>query len=112
MLRRTIALLVTIAVVHPAAAASGAAPKQSAKRAAAQLPAGLPRAHYKYRTTIVYGPPTAPRPAYVASYPGSLITPAYGPAGYLEDLPSTPIRARRTLTPSSRRCGDVAAVLG
>ena len=91
MLRRTIALLVTIAVVHPAAAASGATPKQSAKRAAAQLPAGLPHAHYKYRTTIVYGAPTAPRPAYVASYPGLLITPAYGPVGYLENLPGTPL---------------------
>ena len=91
MLRRTIALLVTIAAVHPAAAASGATPKQSAKRAAAQLPAGLPRTHYKYRTTIVYGAPTAPRPAYVASYPGLLITPAYGPVGYLENLPGTPL---------------------
>ena len=28
------------------------------------------------------------------------------------NLPTTPIRARRTLTPLSRRCGTVAAVLG
>jgi hypothetical protein len=90
MLRWTIALLVTIAVVHPAAAAEGAAPKQSAKRAAGKLPAGLPRPHYKYRTTIVAGAPVRP-PADVARDPDLLITPAYGPGGYFENLPGTPI---------------------
>jgi hypothetical protein len=91
MLRSTIALLVTIAFVHPATAADGAAPRQSAKRAAAKLPAGLPRAHYKYRTTIVYGAPTARFRGYVERYPDLLITPANGPGGYLENLPGTPI---------------------
>jgi hypothetical protein len=54
------------------------------------LPAGLPRAHYKYRTSVVYGAPPPP-PAYVERDPDLLITPAYGPGGYLANLPGTPI---------------------
>jgi hypothetical protein len=90
MLRWTIALLVAMAVVRPAAAADGAVPRPSAKRAASNLPAGLPRAHYKYRTSIVYGAPPPP-PGYVGRDPDLLITPAYGPGGYLANLPGTPI---------------------
>jgi hypothetical protein len=90
MLRWTIAFLAAMAVAHPAAGADGAVPRQSAKRAAAQLPAGLPRAHYKYRTTIVNGAPVAAS-GYVGGDPDVLITPAYGPGGYLENLPGTPI---------------------
>jgi hypothetical protein len=90
MLRWTIALLVAMAVVCPAAAADGAVPRQSAKRAASNLPAGLPRAHYKYRTSVVYGAPPPP-PGYVERDPDLLITPAYGPGGYLANLPGTPI---------------------
>ena len=91
MLRWTIALLVAMAVVRPAAAADGAVPRQSAKRAAGNLPAGLPRAHYKYRTSVVYGAPPPPPPGYVERDPDLLITPAYGPGGYLANLPGTPI---------------------
>jgi hypothetical protein len=60
------------------------------KRAAGKLPAGLPRAHYGYRTTIVAGAPVGP-PGYVERDPDLLITPANGPGGYLENLPGTPI---------------------
>jgi hypothetical protein len=91
MLRSTIALLVAMAAVGPAAAADGAVPRQSVKRAASQLPAGLPRAHYKYRTSVVYGAPAPPPPVYVEHDPDLLITPANGPGGYLENLPGTPI---------------------
>ena len=90
MLRWTIALLVAMAVVRPAAAADGAVPRQTVKRAAGNLPAGLPRAHYKYRTSVVYGAPPPP-PGYVERDPDLLITPAYGPGGYLANLPGTPI---------------------
>jgi hypothetical protein len=79
-----------MAVVRPAAAADGAVPRQSVKRAAGNLPAGLPRAHYKYRTSVVYGAPRLP-PAYVERDPDLLITPAYGPGAYLANLPGTPI---------------------
>jgi hypothetical protein len=90
MLRWTIALLVAMAFVRLAAAADGAVPRPSAKRAAANLPAGLPRAHYKYRTSVVYGAPPPPQ-GYLERDPDLLITPAYGPGGYLANLPGTPI---------------------
>jgi hypothetical protein len=84
------AFLVAMAVICPAHATDQAVARQSAKRAAAGLPAGLPRPHYKYRTTVVYGAPP-PRPVYVAGDPDLLITPAYGPGGYLANLPGTPL---------------------
>jgi hypothetical protein len=42
--------------------------------ARAGLPAGLPRAHYNYRTTVVYGAP-APPPVAVYRDPDVLFTP-------------------------------------
>ena len=49
------------ATVKPAAAAkragNPAAPRRATVRAARQLPPGLPRAHYKYRTTVAPPPP-------------------------------------------------------
>jgi hypothetical protein len=47
-----------VATAKPAASPAGAkqAQKQAAtRRAAGQLPSGLPRAHYKYRTTVAPG---------------------------------------------------------
>lgn len=63
-------------------------------RAAAQLPPGLPRTGYRYRTTI--SPATVP-PPYPARAPlpetddALLITPAYGPEAYTANLPGTPL---------------------
>ncbi|WP_235983843.1 hypothetical protein [Bradyrhizobium australiense] len=52
-------LLVAIFTIGNAAAANGpATTKRAAVRAASNLPPGLPRAHYKYRTTVA--PATAP----------------------------------------------------
>jgi hypothetical protein len=53
-------------------------------QARAKLPAGLPRAHYKYRTTVTYGAPVPP-PVYVEGDPDVLFTPAlpYIPIGPL-----------------------------
>jgi hypothetical protein len=87
-----------MAVVPPAAAAD-AVPRQSVKRAARNLPAGLPRTHYKYRTSVVYGAPAPPPPVYVEHDPDLLITPAYGPGGYLANLPGTPILPGSTTIP-------------
>jgi hypothetical protein len=56
MLRLMISLLVAISVIGTAAAADNpAATKRAAVRAASNLPPGLPRAHYNYRTTVAPG---------------------------------------------------------
>jgi hypothetical protein len=87
MLRWMISLSVAIAVAGPAQAA-GVVVKRSTFQAARQLPAGLPRAHYKYRTTIA--PPAPYGRAVVGSDPDLQITPAYGPGGYT-NLPGPPL---------------------
>jgi hypothetical protein len=58
--------------------------------AARQLPPGLPRPGYRYRTTVA--PATPYRDAVVVETDESLlITEAYGPGGYIRNLPGTPI---------------------
>ena len=58
------------------------------KRHVEQLPPGLPRPHYKYRTTIV----TAPPPEVITETEAdSLISPAYGVGSYIRNLPGTPL---------------------
>jgi len=93
MLRWTVPLIAVVAVIGTAASAAEgpAVPKKRAVyRAAGQLPPGLPRPYYKYRTTVA--PPTYGRPVVVIETdPDALITPAYGPGGYLENLPGTPL---------------------
>ena len=53
-----------------------------------QLPPGLPRPHYKYRTTIVAPPPAR---VYTETEADSLISPAYGIGSYIRNLPGTPL---------------------
>jgi len=60
-------------------AADQAAAQPGAQRAARQLPPGLPRAHYKARTTVVYGA-RPPPPVVVARDADALIS-----------LPTTPL---------------------
>src|SRR5690242_19778027 len=93
------ALASSVAVADDAPApkaASKPVPKSRTHRAAAQLPPGLPRAGYRYRTTVVA---PAPRIAPAAPYrqpplpetdDALLITPAYGPEAYTQNLPGTP----------------------
>ncbi|MDH2381774.1 hypothetical protein [Bradyrhizobium sp. CER78] len=50
MLRWTLPLAIALFAIPPADAAD--APKPATVKAARQLPAGLPRRHYAYRTTI------------------------------------------------------------
>ncbi|WP_028345737.1 hypothetical protein [Bradyrhizobium murdochi] len=58
MLRWTMSLLIATFAIGTAVAADGpAATKRAAVRAASNLPPGLPRAHYNYRTTVA---PAAP----------------------------------------------------
>jgi hypothetical protein len=92
MLRLTMLLLAGLFVAGTAAeAADTALPlKSQTWRAARQLPPGLPRPGYRYRTTVA--PATAYRePVVVETDESLLITPAYGPGGYLANLPGTPL---------------------
>src|SRR5258708_16099900 len=88
MLRWMMPLMAAAVFAGTASAADG--PQRGAYRAASQLPPGLPRAHYKYRTTVApaarYG-----RAVVVERDPDLLITPAYGPGGYIDNLPGTPL---------------------
>jgi hypothetical protein len=63
MLRLTMALLIAMAVCETAEGADKAASRHSPYRGwhrpAVILPAGLPRPHYSFRTTISYGPAPA-----------------------------------------------------
>jgi hypothetical protein len=63
--------------------------KRSVKRLARHmLPAGLPRAHYSYRTTIISGPPVPydARPFAYGRYPYAPYTNSYGiPAAVIVD---------------------------
>jgi len=88
----------------PAKAASKPAPKNRTARAAAQLPPGLPRAGYRYRTTIAPATPVViPAAPYRAPLPETdealLITPAYGPEAYTRNLPGTPLLPGSTTIP-------------
>jgi hypothetical protein len=60
-------------------------PRIAARRA---LPAGLPHAHYRYRTTIISGPPVPydARPFAYGRYPWAPYTNSYGiPAAVIVD---------------------------
>ena len=69
MSRPTVLVLAALVASGPAFAADQLAVHRKTVHAARQLPAGLPRAHYKYRTTI-----TAPTAAVVAHDPDALIS--------------------------------------
>ena len=92
MLRWTMLLLAGAFVAATARKhADNAVPAKSrAYRAARQLPPGLPRADYNYRTTVAPATPYRD-PVVIETDESLLITPAYGPGGYLANLPGTPI---------------------
>jgi hypothetical protein len=75
-----------------------AKPKSRAYSAARQLPPGLPRPGYRYRTTVAPATPYRD-PVVVETDEDLLITPAYGPAGYLANLPGTPLLPGSTTIP-------------
>ncbi len=84
MLRFTIAILLTMLASGTAISAERAIAPQGwhhrVHRTAVILPAGLPRPHYKFRTTISYGPPY--------SY---LFTPVYAEIPYLPPVIGMPL---------------------
>jgi hypothetical protein len=91
MLRWTLSLIAAVAVIGTSASAADGpvVAKRSAYGAARQLPPGLPRPHYKYRATVA--PPAYRDPVVIEADPDALITPAYGPGGYIANLPGTPL---------------------
>ena len=92
MLRWIVPFLVAVFAVGTAAATDGpVATKSAAHRAASKLPPGLPRAHYKYRTTVAPGtvaPAAAPygRRVYVEEEPELLFTPTDPSVPYIPPL--------------------------
>jgi hypothetical protein len=90
MLRWATLILFTIAATGAAFGAEKTVTPHAKRHVAGKLPPGLPRAHYKYRTTIAYGAPAA-RGVYVERDPDLLFTPTDGPGGYIQNLPGTPL---------------------
>jgi hypothetical protein len=86
---RWILPLVAAFAIGPAAAADGPVVTKRAYRAAHQLPPGLPRAHYKYRTTIAA--PTYSRGVVVVEEPEVLFTPSSNVVPYIPPLVGTPL---------------------
>jgi hypothetical protein len=92
MLRWMMPLLVTVFAIGTAAAAdSPVVAKRTAYRAAGKLPPGLPRAHYKYRTTIAPATPAYRRRVEVAAEPESLFSPSSGFIPYIPPVVGTPL---------------------
>jgi hypothetical protein len=91
MLRKTFLALLALAVAGPTLGSGEAfAADRTVVRKAARhgLPAGLPRAHYSYRTTIIAGPPVPydARPYAYGRYGYAPYTNSYGiPAAIIVD---------------------------
>src|SRR5258708_14578520 len=95
MLALTIAILLEMLASGPAMSAERAVARHGVHRAAVMLPAGLPRPHYKFRTTISYGPPHSYQKTYVRPFYGYdsevLFTPAYADVSYISPWTGTPL---------------------
>ncbi len=91
MLRWMMPFLAVMFAFGAAQAADTPAPKGAAQRAARNLPAGLPRAHYKYRTSVAPAAVPYGRQVYVEAEPELLFTPSDGSLPYIAPLPGTPI---------------------
>jgi len=90
MLRWMMPFLVAVFAVGPAVAADGpVATKRAAYRAAANLPLGLPRAHYKYRTIVAPAVRPYGRRVVVEDEPEVLFTPSSGIVPYVAWLPGS-----------------------
>lgn len=95
MLRFTITLFFAVVISEPALSADRPLARHRVHRTAVILPAGLPRPHYKFRTTISYGPPYSYQRANLRRFYGYesevLFTPAYADVPYLAPLIATPL---------------------
>jgi hypothetical protein len=91
MLRWTMPLIAALVAVGTSASAADGTlvVKRGAYRAASQLPPGLPRAHYRYRTTVA--PPTYRRDVVVVDEPEVLFTPSSGYVPYFPPVVGAPL---------------------
>jgi hypothetical protein len=91
MLRWTMPLIAALVAVGTSASAADGpvVVKRGAYRAASQLPPGLPRAHYRYRTTVA--PPTYRREVVVVEEAELLFTPSSGYVPYFPPVVGTPL---------------------
>jgi hypothetical protein len=95
MLRFTIAMLVAMAASGTAVRADAPLADHGRHRAA-KLPAGLPRPHYDFRTTISYSAPTIsrrfyPHRRYLYETPDVLFTPVYAEVPHIPRWIGTPL---------------------
>jgi hypothetical protein len=90
MLRFSIALVFAMAVCGAAESADQALPRRGWHRATVMLPAGLPRPHYNFRTTITYAEPYV-RPVYFRETPVVVAAPVYAIIPYVPPLLSAPL---------------------
>jgi len=95
MLRFTIAILLAMLASDTTMSAEQAVARHGVHRTAVILPAGLPRPHYKFRTTISYGPRHSYQRAYIRRFyryeSEVLFTPAYADVPYIPPLIGTPL---------------------
>jgi hypothetical protein len=90
MLRFFIALVFTMVVCGAAESADRALPRRGWHRTTVTLPAGLPRPHYNFRTTITYGEPYS-RPVYIRETPVVVVAPVYVNVPDIPPLLGTPL---------------------
>ena len=90
MLRFAIALLAVVAACGAAESADQALVHSHVHRAATGLPAGLPRPHYHFRTTITYAAPYTYRRPWprLSVYEAPML---YAPVLYVEPLAVAPL---------------------
>jgi hypothetical protein len=91
MLRFTIALFVGMVASGTAISADRALARPGWHHTSVTLPAGLPRPHYRFRTTITYNTPYPYRRPYVYERSGVLITPVYADVPYIPLFVGTPL---------------------
>ena len=82
MLRWMMPLLVATFALGSTAEAAGPSGKAAARRAASQLPLGLPRPYYKFKTTVTRATPSPYGRAIYIAEPEVLFTPSIGYVPY------------------------------
>src|ERR1700730_10510397 len=90
MLRFALALLVAVAASGTAESADRALARHRWHRTAVMLPAGLPRPHYHFRTTISYRRPDFPRLS-IYEMPRLPFAPVYSDVPYIRPLIGAPL---------------------
>jgi hypothetical protein len=91
MLRFAIALLAAVVASGAAESAERALVHHRGYRAAVGLPAGLPRPHYNFRTTITLSEPRAYSRPSIYEAPEALYAPVYADFPYVTSLYGAPL---------------------